>query len=94
MYHLATAVSVAQQFLHATIYYGMSCVSSMLLHSTEPRPSGLKTRIYNPLCDTDEDSINDRLNEELDIDSDDEMKLKEKLSEELSKEMSESESEI
>jgi hypothetical protein len=78
------------------IYYDMSRVSSMLLRSTEPPPSGLKKWIYNPLCDVDEECIGDMLNEELDINSDDETDLEidgEIASEESSNEMSESESE-
>jgi hypothetical protein len=52
------------------VYYDVSCVSSILLLLTEPRPSGLKKSIYNPFCDADEEVIIDMLNEELDSDSD------------------------
>jgi hypothetical protein len=68
----------------------MSRFSSMLLRLTVPWPSGLKKRIYNPLCDVYEESISDMLNEELDIDSDDEMDLEiegETVSEESSNKM-------
>jgi hypothetical protein len=47
------------------IYYSMSCVSSMLLHSAEPRLSGLKKLMYNPLCGVDEESSSDMLSEEI-----------------------------
>jgi hypothetical protein len=39
----------------------------MLLHSAEPRQSGLKKLRYNPLCDADEESSTDVLSEELDV---------------------------
>jgi hypothetical protein len=68
----------------------------MLLLSSEPRPSGLKKQMYNPLCDVDEESISDMLNEEHDIDSDDEINLEiegETASEKSNDKISESESE-
>jgi hypothetical protein len=52
------------------IYYSMLRVSSMFLRSAEPRPSGLKKLIYNPLCDVDEEPSSDMLSEGLVIDSD------------------------
>jgi hypothetical protein len=56
----------------AFIYYGVSRVSSTLLHSAEPWPSGLKKLdIINPLCDADEESSSDMLSEELNTDYDD-----------------------
>jgi hypothetical protein len=51
-------------------YYGVSLVRRIFFLSSEPRPSGLIKRIYNSLCDVDEESISDMINEELDIDSD------------------------
>jgi hypothetical protein len=57
------------------IYYGMSHVSSMVLHLAEPRPSEWKELRYNPLCDADEESSSDMLSEELIIDSDDVINL-------------------
>jgi hypothetical protein len=73
------------------MYYSMSHVSSMLLRSAKPQPSGLKKLRYNPLCDADEESNSEMLSEELNIDSDDEINLEiegDTASEELSIKMS------
>jgi hypothetical protein len=78
------------------IYYGMSRVSSMLLCSAEPQPSGLKKLRHNPLRDADEEYSSEMLSEELLIDSDDVINLEiegETAREESSFKISESESE-
>jgi hypothetical protein len=77
------------------IYYGMSCVISVLLCSAEPRPSRLKKRIYNPcvmqiknllvICQLKNSTLT---GDEMDLEIEGET-----VSEESSNEMSESESE-
>jgi hypothetical protein len=76
------------------IYYSVSHVSSTLLRSADPQPSGLKKLRYNTLCDPDEEFSSDMLSEELNIESDINLvTVGETASEESSNEMSENESE-